>query len=211
MDAPDLTPAVLRIGLTGGIGSGKSTVAHLLAAHGAAVIDTDHIARRLTQPQGAAIDAIAAVFGAEMIDTDGSLIRDRMRELVFNDASQKRRLEAILHPLIGLQAEREARSAAANVVVFDVPLLVESRHWRGRVDKVLVVDCLEATQIERVVARSGWGPDAVRAVIDQQASRRRRRAAADAVVFNDGIAPAQLALEVQALWALWGRVSETSA
>ncbi len=203
MDAPGLSSIPLRVGLTGGIGSGKSTVARLLGEHGAAVIDTDQIARQLTLPGGAAIAAIAAAFGAETIDADGALDRDRMRELVFNDASQKRRLEAILHPLIGLQAEREALSSAANVVVFDVPLLVESRHWRTRVDKVLVVDCCEATQIERVVARSGWAPDAVRAVIDQQASRHQRRAAADAVIFNDGIAPAQLALQVQALWALW--------
>ncbi len=205
MDASSLTLTALRVGLTGGIGSGKSTVARSLGEHGACVIDTDQIARRLTQPGGAAIEAIAAAFGDEMIDAAGALNRDRMRELVFSDASQKRRLEAILHPLIGQQTEREARSSAANVVVFDVPLLVESGHWRSRVDKVLVVDCLEATQIDRVVARSGWEPQAVRAVINQQASRRRRRAAADAVIFNDAIAPAQLALEVQALWAMWGR------
>jgi dephospho-CoA kinase len=207
VDAAGLTTAPLRVGLTGGIGSGKSTVARLFGKHGASVIDTDQIARRLTQPGGAAIAAIADTFGAEVIDTYGALNRDRMRELVFNDASQKRRLEAILHPLIGRQAEREARSSAANVVVFDVPLLVESVHWRSRVDKVLVVDCPEATQIERVVARSGWAPEAVRAVIDQQATRRERRAAADAVIFNDGITPARLALEVRALWALWGRTA----
>jgi dephospho-CoA kinase len=205
LDAAGLTPTALRVGLTGGIGSGKSTVARLLGEHGACVIDTDQIARRLTQPGGAAIEAIATAFGADMIDSDGALNRDRMRELVFSDASQKRRLEAILHPLIGQRTEREARSSAANVVVFDVPLLVESEPWRSRVDKVLVVDCLDATQIDRVVARSGWAPAAVRAVIDQQASRRQRRAVADAVIFNDGISPAQLALEVQALWALWGR------
>ncbi len=210
MDAPGLTLTALRVGLTGGIGSGKSTVARLLGEHGAAVIDTDQIARELTQPGGAAIAAIAAAFGAETIDADGALNRDRMRELVFSDASQKRRLEAILHPLIGLQAEREARFSATNVVVFDVPLLVESRHWRTRVDKVLVVDCREATQIERVVARSGWAPDAVRAVIGQQASRHQRRAAADAVIFNDAISPVQLALEVRALWAMWVQPSRSA-
>jgi dephospho-CoA kinase len=207
VDAPGLTADPLRVGLTGGIGSGKSTVARLFGEHGASVIDTDQIARRLTLPGGAAIAAIADAFGAELIDADGALNRDRMRELVFNDASQKRRLEAILHPLIGQQAEREAIASAAHVVMFDVPLLVESMHWRSRVDKVLVVDCSEATQIERVVARSGWAPEAVRAVIDRQASRRQRRAAADAVIFNDGITPAQLALEVRALWVLWGRTA----
>ena len=210
MDAPELSVPGLRIGLTGGIGSGKSSVAALLRQHGAALIDTDLIARQLTLPGGAAIEAIAASFGAEFIDAGGALIapdgaldRARMRELVFGDASAKKRLEAILHPLIGTETERQARAAGALATVFDVPLLVESGRWRSRVDKVLVVDCSEATQIARVVQRSGWTPDAVQAVIASQASRERRRASADAVIFNDAITPDQLAAEVRAIWQRW--------
>jgi dephospho-CoA kinase len=195
---------VLRIGLTGGIGSGKSTVGALLAALGATLIDTDLIARQLTLPGGAAIDAVARDFGKHLISADGALARARMRELVFADATAKLRLEAILHPLIGIETERQAAAAeGAPALVFDVPLLVESDRWRAKVDKVLVVDCREATQIERVVQRSGWTPDAVHAVIDSQAPRSRRRASADAVIFNDGITPDQLAAEVRAVWQRW--------
>ena len=205
MDAAGLSGRRLHVGLTGGIGSGKSTVARLLAQQGAAVVDTDLIARELTLPGGAAIPAIAAAFGPELIDADGALDRARMRELVFADATARLRLEAILHPMIGLETERQVRAANAPIVVFDVPLLVESGRWRARVDTVLVVDCREATQVERVVARSGWTVDAVQAVIAQQASRSRRRACADAVVFNDGLTPAQLAAEVHSLWQHWTR------
>jgi dephospho-CoA kinase len=193
----------LRIGLTGGIGSGKSTVAALLAQQGATLIDTDAIARMLTAPGGAAIEAIRAGFGAEMVGDDGALDRARMRTLAFADPDAKLRLEAILHPLIGVETERQAVASAAPAVVFDVPLLVESRRWRERVDRVLVVDCREATQIERVMARSGWSRVAVDAVISQQATRVTRRACADAVIFNDGIAEAELALQVRRLWAHW--------
>jgi len=195
---------VLRIGLTGGIGSGKSTVAALLAQHGAAVVDTDTIARQLTLPGGAAIESIREAFGADFVDADGALDRVRMRALAFSDPSAKRRLEAILHPLIGTQTERQAGNArAAPAVVFDVPLLVESGRWRERVDKVLVVDCLEDTQVRRVVARSGWSAPAVQAVLAQQASRAQRRACADAVIFNDAINPDQLADEVRSVWQQW--------
>jgi len=194
----------LRIGLTGGIGSGKSTVGRLLAELGAAVIDTDLIARQLTLAGGAAVPAIARDFGGDIIDADGALDRARMRELVFTDFTAKRRLEAILHPLIGLETERQAGLAAgAPALVFDVPLLVESGRWRARVDKILVVDCREATQIERVVQRSGWARDAVEAVVAQQASRQRRRACADAVIFNDGLSLTRLADEVLDIWHHW--------
>lgn len=193
-----------RIGLTGGIGSGKSTVAALLALQGAVVVDTDAIARQLTLPGGGAIEPILAVFGAEFIAADGSLDRARMRALAFSDPSAKRRLEVILHPLIGTETECQAAVAhAAPAVVFDVPLLVESGRWRARVEKVLVVDCLEETQVRRVVSRSGWEAPAVQAVIAQQASRVRRRACADAVIFNDAISPEQLAQEVHQVWHRW--------
>ena len=204
MDAAGLSPAPLRIGLTGGIGSGKSSVARVLAELGAVVVDTDGIARALTLPGGAAIAPIRVAFGAEMIDASGALDRARMRERAFSDAAAKRRLEAILHPLIGLETERQAeRAGSAPAIVFDVPLLVESGRWRARVDKVLVIDCPESTQVERVVARAGWSPDAVRAVIAGQASRAQRRAAADAVIANDGLTLDALAREAHAVWALW--------
>lgn len=193
----------LRIGLTGGIGSGKSTVAALLAGHGAALVDTDAIARQLTLPGGAAIEPIRAAFDAAAIGLDGALDRAHMRSLAFGDADSRRRLEAILHPLIGAEAERQAHALPAPVIVFDVPLLVESARWRERVDKVLVIDCNESTQVARVVARSGWAPGAVESVIAQQAPRALRRACADAVIFNDGLSPAQLAEAVHALWGHW--------
>lgn len=193
----------LRIGLTGGIGSGKSTAAGLLAGHGATLVDTDVIARRLTLPGGAAIEPIRTAFGAAAIGADGALDRSYMRTLAFGDTGSRRRLEAILHPLIGAEAERQARALPAPVVVFDVPLLVESARWRERVDKVLVIDCNESTQVARVVARSGWAPGAVESVIAQQAPRALRRASADAVIFNDGLSPAQLAEAVRALWQHW--------
>ena len=195
---------MLRIGLTGGIGSGKSTVAALLQRHGAALVDTDAIARQLTLAGGAAIEPVRAAFGADFIDAQGALDRTAMRALAFSDPSAKRRLEAILHPLIGAETERQAkRSQAARAIVFDVPLLVESGRWRARVDKVLVVDCRQETQARRVVLRSGWVDADVQAVIAQQASRARRRACADAVIFNDTINEGQLADEVRAVWQRW--------
>ncbi|MBT2325305.1 dephospho-CoA kinase [Variovorax paradoxus] len=192
----------MRIGLTGGIGSGKSTVASMLAAAGATLIDTDAIARAITQSRGAAMPAIEAVFGPSVIASDGSLDRARMRDLVFADAAAKVRLEAILHPLIGAECETQAAAAGPGLIVFDVPLLVESKRWRALVDRVLVVDATEETQLQRVLARSGWTPDAVRAVITQQASRAARRAAADAVIFNEQLTLEELEREVRDLrWA----------
>lgn len=194
----------LRIGLTGGIGSGKSTVAANLASLGAAIVDTDAISRSLTLPGGAAISQIAAQFGADYIDASGALDRARMRTLAFADASARRALEAILHPLIREETARQAEAAGSSTaIVFDVPLLVESVRWREQVDRILVVDCSEAVQVQRVIARSGWAEDAVRAVIAQQASRAARRACADAVVFNDGIGPQELSQQLRALWNRW--------
>ena len=204
MVAAGLTgPVPLRVGLTGGIGSGKSTVARLLQEHGAALIDTDAIARRLTLPGGLGVEPIRAAFGTDFIDATGALDRARMRELAFADPVAKSRLEAILHPLIGGETEIQAGASNRDVLVFDVPLLVESGRWRARVHKVLVVDCTEATQFQRVMSRSGWAPDAVLAVIAQQASRTRRRATADAVIFNDALSLQQLAAQVLLLWRQW--------
>ena len=196
----------LQIGLTGGIGSGKSTVAQTLVELGAALVDTDAIARRLTAPRGAALPAIAQTFGSELVSDQGGLDRDRMRDLAFGDPAARRQLEAILHPLIGDTARAEAAGAAqagAAAVVFDVPLLAESAHWRGRVDRVLVVDCGESTQVSRVMARNGWAEEAVLRVIAQQASRPLRRAIADAVIFNDKLSRQALQDEVLSVWRHW--------
>jgi len=193
----------LRIGLTGGIGSGKSTVATLLQGFGARLVDTDAIARELTLPGGAAIEPIRTLFGEAFIDASGALDRARMRAHAFATPDARARLESILHPLIGDEARRRA-DGATSTVVFDVPLLVESRHWRARVDRVLVVDCPESTQVDRVVARSGWTRDAVQTVIAQQATRAQRRACADAVVFNDGITRDRLEAQLRSLWDHWG-------
>ena len=195
-----------RIGLTGGIGSGKSTVASFWMEAGATLVDTDGISRQLTATGGAAVPLIAAQFGARMIGPDGALDRTQMREQVFRDPQSKQRLETLLHPLITAQAMREADAATSTLVVFDVPLFIESGRWRARVERVLVVDCEERTQIERVMQRSGgsWTREAVQAVIGHQASRAARRAGADAVIYNDGPTTlAQLRAQVQSLAADW--------
>jgi dephospho-CoA kinase len=198
--------ARLQIGLTGGIGSGKSTVARMLVACGAQLVDTDAIARTLTAPGGAAMPALLALFGPHVVAADGALDRDAMRQRVFADAGAKRQLEAILHPLIGSEALRQAAEGAAGPLVFDVPLLAESqglRPWRARVQRVLVVDCSVETQIARVLTRPGWTAEAAQRVIAQQATRAQRRSVADAVIANEGPSLAQLEAEVRALWALW--------
>lgn len=194
----------MRIGLTGGIGSGKSTVAGFLREAGATIVDTDAISRALTLPGGAAMPAIAQQFGADFIAADGALDRDRMRALAFSDAGAKRRLESILHPLITAQALTEADAATTGLVVFDVPLLVESGRWRARVARVLVVDCSAETQIARVLQRPGWSRARVDGALAAQTTREARRAAADAVLLNDGLALVTLRNEVMSLAARWG-------
>lgn len=192
----------LRLGLTGGIGSGKSTVAAMLADLGAAVIDADAIARSVTAAGGAAITAIRAAFGADFIDASGALDRGRMRELAYTDPDARKRLEAIIHPLVGQKTWQKAtlaETAGYRYLVFDVPLLVESSHWRARVDRVIVVDCAPTTQIERVVARSGLTPSAVEAILAAQSPRLQRLKAADAVIFNEGISLPVLRSQVSAL------------
>jgi dephospho-CoA kinase len=205
MDVAPAGLAPMRIGLTGGIGSGKSTVAAALARRGALIIDTDQIARQLTAPHGAALTAIAAEFGAGMIEASGALDRARMRTEVFSAPAARLRLEAILHPLIGQTAMTQAAAASPRQpVVFDVPLLTESAHWRQRVDRVLIVDCDEALQVRRVTQRSGWTEVEVLRVIAQQASRTARRAIADAVLVNhDGLDLADLDDAVGRLWSHW--------
>lgn len=181
-------PSALRIGLTGGIGSGKSTVASMLTERGAAVIDADAISRATTASGGAALPAIVQTFGPALISADGALDRAAMRDLVFRDASARQRLEAIIHPLVSQETDRQAQAALAAghlMLVFDVPLLVESgARWRSRVDRVWVVDCDPATQIERVMTRNQLPREQVEQILAAQSSRPQRLAAADTVLFN---------------------------
>ena len=199
-----------RWGLTGGIGSGKSTVASVLVSMGATLVDTDAIAHSLTGPGGAAMPLLREAFGNEVATDDGALNRAHMRALVFADSSAKRRLEAILHPMIGNVAQQQAE-AAAGTVIFDVPLLTESRHWRTRCDRILVVDCSETTQVARVMARSGWSEQQVRHVIGQQAPRHARRAIADAVISNEDLTVDALRGQVAELWHNWTAIAARGA
>jgi dephospho-CoA kinase len=197
----------LRIGLTGGIGSGKSTVAGTLVACGAAVVDADAISRAVTAVGGAAIPEISAQFGPHLITAEGTMDRDRMRQLAFDDPTARRRLESIVHPLVGLETLRQyeqAVSGGKHCVVFDIPLLVESGRWRQQLDQVLVVDCSEATQIHRVMARNGWSRDVVEKILAGQATRAQRLAAADICLYNDGLSLEALDTEVRQLAVRFG-------
>lgn len=199
--------AVLRLGLTGGIGSGKSTVAAMLAQHGAAVIDADAISRQTTAKGGAGIEAIRQTFGPEFITTDGALDRERMREHVFRDPNARRQLEHIIHPLVGLETASQTEAAVADgrrCIVFDVPLLVESSHWRARLDQVLVVDCDPERQIERVMQRNGLPRETVMGIMASQASRPLRLRVADLVLCNDGLTLNELAMEVEQIAVRFG-------
>ena len=194
--------SVLRVGLTGGIGSGKSTVAGLFEQRGAVVVDADELAHELTVAGGAAIDAIRAAFGPAAIRSDGAMDRDWMRRLAFTESDARQRLERILHPRIRALLDARLAAAPAQVAIAVIPLLVESGDARGRFDRVLVVDCPEETQIARVMARSGLARDDVLAIMRRQASRQQRLAAADDVIFNDG-APAELDAHVARLDAAY--------
>ncbi|MFL9857935.1 dephospho-CoA kinase [Paraburkholderia madseniana] len=176
---------MFAVGLTGGIGSGKSTVADLFAAHGVPLVDTDLIAHRITAPHGIAMPQIAAEFGNSFVAADGSLDRTRMRTLVFSDDGARKRLEGITHPLIRAETEREQREAQGPYVIVVVPLLVESGSWKTRVNRVLTVDCSVETQISRVMSRNGFSREQVLAIIARQATREARLAAADDVIDND--------------------------
>jgi len=174
------------VGLTGGIGSGKSTVADCFAAHGIRVVDTDAIAHELTGPGGAAMPALMVAFGSGILRPDGGLDRPAMRRLAFADPAARGRLEGILHPLIREVSAARCLAADSAYVILAVPLLVESGTYRERCDRVLVVDCDEAVQVARVMARSGLPEAEVRAIMAAQASRAERLAAADDVLRNDG-------------------------
>jgi dephospho-CoA kinase len=188
-----------RLGLTGGIGSGKSTVAKMFATIGAAVIDADAVSRSLTVPQGKAIDAIKLEFGDAMISADGSLDRQRMRDLVFSNESAKKRLENIMHPMIKREIQQQDHAAVNTgtfIIVYDIPLLVESNNWRPMLDQVLVIDCQEQTQIERVILRNTLKKEDVEKIIANQANRKMRNSAADILIFNDSITVEQLGVQV---------------
>ena len=200
----DMSPALWRIGLTGGIGSGKSTVAHMLASLGATVIDADAISRQTTAFGGLAISAIADEFGVGMVSAEGRLNRQAMRQLIFTDAAARTRVEAIVHPLVRAEVQREETAAVAawklqaehplhppsnqlkksGCIVFDIPLLVESGNWRMRLDRVLVIDCSLEVQIARVMARDGSNATAVEKAIAAQASRSARLSVADSCIHN---------------------------
>ena len=172
------------VGLTGGIGSGKSAAAQVFEDLGTTVVDTDAIAHALTAPGGAAIEPIRAAFGAEFVTADGALERARMRELVFADAAKKRLLEGILHPMIGMRTGELARGSRSPYVILMVPLLIESGDYRKRCQRILVVDCPEQMQIDRVMARSGLTQAQARAIMANQVARSERVAAADDVIDN---------------------------
>jgi dephospho-CoA kinase len=198
----------LRIGLTGGIGSGKSTAAALLAEAGLLVVDTDAIARQLTAAGGAALPAIASAFGAQFLGPEG-LDRAALRQRVFADPAARQQLEQLLHPLIQQQAE--AQAAGAERVVFDVPLLVESGHWRARVDRVLLIDCDEAVQRQRVLQRPGWTAAQLDGVLAAQATRAQRRLVADAVIDNSALPLESLREQLLAVLRHWTPVEESAA
>ncbi|WP_149137366.1 dephospho-CoA kinase [Cupriavidus campinensis] len=193
---------MLEIGLTGGIGSGKTRVADMFAARGAALIDTDLLAHEITAPGGAAIGPLVAAFGPGCLRPDGAMDRDAMRALVFSDPTAKTTLEGITHPLIRSLTESRAAAVRAGgqhpYLIYVVPLLVESDTWRARVGRVLVVDCQEETQIARVMARNGFTRAQVLAIMARQATRAARLAVADDVIDNDG-PPEALASQVARL------------
>ncbi len=196
---------MIHIGLTGGIGSGKSTVARMWQDLGATLLDADQVSRSLTAPKGAAMAAIRTHFGPDMITPEGALDRNKMRELVFSDPSKKSLLEHLLHPMIAQTSERQIQAAkdqGVQVLIHDIPLLVESKKWLGLVDKVLVVDCSPETQIQRVKARSALSTEQIENIMRAQASRQERLQVADWVIENEHQSLEDLKVAVQALYSL---------
>ena len=174
------------VGLTGGIGSGKSAAAEEFGRLGATVVDTDVIAHELTRAGGAAMPQVRRLFGEDYVDAHGAMNRAKMRALAFRDAAARKKLEQLLHPLIRAESDRRIAAASGDYVVHVVPLLVESRDYRQRVSRVLVVDCPEEVQIARVRQRSRLSDDEIRGILRSQASRAERLAAADDVIDNSG-------------------------
>jgi dephospho-CoA kinase len=198
---------VWRLGLTGGIGSGKSTVAQLLAQRGASLIDADAHAHQATALGGKALHPIAHAFGARALTPEGELDREWLREHVYSDAQARLQLEAIVHPIVHHSMQQQASTLiaqGAQCLVFDIPLLSASSRWRCTLDRVVVVDCSPATQMLRVQTRNGWSTEMIEKIMAAQPRRKDRLALADVVIFNDGISLAQLDAHVQQIAAHFG-------
>ena len=192
----------LRLGLTGGIGSGKSTVAGLFRHLGATVIDADEASRRITGPNGLALPEIKTTFGSDFVNLGTGLDREKMRSLVFQQPNARQALEAIVHPLVGSELKlklEEALTNRAKVIVLDIPLLLESDHWRQALDHILVVDCTHETQLQRVRARNGLAEHIIIAMIQAQASRTHRAAGADSIIYNDNISLDELVVQTRGI------------
>jgi dephospho-CoA kinase len=195
--------STLRLGVTGGIGSGKSTVCQRLARMGASIIDADAISRACTAVGGPALPGIAQTFGEAVFQAPGVLDRDRLRDLVFNDREARERLQSLLHPMIAAEIERQTAQAtarAATCIAFDIPLLVESTRWRPILHRVLVVDCNPATQIERVGQRSGLDALSVQKIMANQSSRAARLQCADLVIFNESLSIDEIDVHLGAMF-----------
>lgn len=190
----------VRLGLTGGIGSGKSTVAALLVEFGATLIDADAISRASTAAGGSAIEAVRAAFGGEFITADQAMDRDRMRARIFADPTARAQLEAIIHPIVRAEIDQQLAALPRGVAVLDLPLLAESSAWRERCDLIWVVDCAPETQIRRVMQRNGWPRSQVEAVLAAQARREQRLAIADCVINNEGVTLDELGAQVRQQW-----------
>lgn len=195
------------VGLTGGIGSGKTVVAELFAARGVAVVDTDHIARRLTASGGIAIAAIRAQFGNAFFTPAGAMDRAKMRETVFTNPAAKKQLESILHPLIRSETEQAGLLARGAYLMLVIPLLVETETWKQQTSRVLVVDCTEQQQVMRVMQRNALTKAQVHAIMATQASREARLAAADDVIVNEGERGALLP-QIDRLHALYSSLAK---
>jgi len=202
-----MTQRSLQIGVSGGIGSGKSTICKIFERRGATLIDLDGLSRASTAEGGSAIQEVKRVFGSDFIDPSGAMDRKKMRALVFSEPLARAKLESIIHPLIASLAARQAKEAqktGAARIVFDIPLLLESSHWRSSLDKVVMVDCLLDTQIRRVQDRSGLSAPEVHAIIQVQSTRAQRLHAADAVVFNENKSLLEIEREIENLEAQFG-------
>jgi dephospho-CoA kinase len=205
--ATNIGKELFVVGLTGGIGSGKSTAAELFVRHGAVLVDTDALSHRLTGPAGAAMPAIAAAFGNRAVQPDGALDRAWMRAQAFGDPAQRARLEAILHPMIRAASDTELARLSGPYALLAVPLLGGRSGYRERMDRVLVVDCSRERQVDRVMQRSGLSRDQVAAIISAQPTREQRLAMADDVIDNDGEASA-LAPQVEVLHRQYLRLAQ---